>query len=153
MNGNLWTVAVLVVLCALLLPAVVNIGYQNTARTTVVNDEAVTIDYQTNVTVDEDGSKFFDNETITTDSGNTTLTEGTDYKWNTTTGTINWLNSSTTSDGETARIDYAVESHDQTTTNIVSVLAPWATILGLSVFVVGMFAFINMVYDGGGGGF
>ncbi len=151
MKGNLWTVVVVALFLAILLPAV-NLGYQDTTKTATANTEAVTVDYSENTTVDnaDTATSFYDNETIQTDGGNTTLEDGIDYEWNTTTGEIQWLNTTATTDGDTATITYTYQYHGQTTSNIAALLQPWGTILGVFLFVTVLGYFVNAALGGGG---
>lgn len=82
--------------------------YSDAPETTeTVSNESVTADFSNDTGVGPDFAiSYFDNETITNSNG-TTLTEGSDYTWNSSTGTISWINSSSVSDGESMTIDYA----------------------------------------------
>ncbi|ELZ95001.1 hypothetical protein C440_07992 [Haloferax mucosum ATCC BAA-1512] len=67
--------------------------------------------------VDErDAFEYGDNETVV--HNGTTLTEGTDYRWNTSTGELTRLSGSSVPDGSTVTIDYAFEKPSQTTKDI-----------------------------------
>lgn len=77
------------------------------AQTTAVTDESITVDYQNTTSVAENGVSYNASVTITADG--TTLSEGTDYDWNATTGAVTWYNTSSTSDGQEALIDYGVD--------------------------------------------
>lgn len=80
-----------------------------------VQNESITMDVGSYHSVDEANRtafvSAFDNETVR--SGNNTLAEGQDYQWNASDGTIKFLNSTDTSDGQSAEIDYAFEAKSE----------------------------------------
>jgi hypothetical protein len=84
-----------------------------------VESDNVTVNYSTPQAVDTDqpAETFHDNETVSNQSGST-LTEGTDYDWNTSTGEVTFYNTSATSEGNTATVDFAYDGHsDRATSN------------------------------------
>lgn len=152
MKGNLWHVIVVALFLAILLPAV-NLGYQATAQTAPSTTTTVTVDYSQPSTIDAGDDRllsYLDNETITVTDTNTTLTDGTDYQWNTSTGQLTWLNSTATSDGDTATLQYAYRYRGETTTDIAGFLQPWGRIIGVFLLVTALGYFVSMAYGGGG---
>lgn len=84
-------------------------AYENTAEAThTVNDETLTADTSNWQRVDapDYALSWYDNETVVNSDG-TTLTEGTDYDWNTSTGKILFYDTADVNDGESVTIDYA----------------------------------------------
>lgn len=66
-------------------------------------------------------TSFYDNETATNSSG-TTLTEGTDYDWNTTDGNLTVYSTAST-DNEDITLDYWYEGHTNRSASIQQVLS------------------------------
>ena len=99
----------------------------------VVN-ESVTVDYSTAQSVDESGLQYEDSVTVHNASGDV-LDAGTDYEWNETTGDVTFLNSSATTDGESAAISYQYRQtsaeHDAVawTTNALGTVLTWGLII------------------------
>lgn len=81
-----------------------------------------------------------DNEAVR--SGNT-LTEGTDYEWNASDGTIRFYNTAETSEGDTAYLDY-------TYTGTTATAARWAQPIFAVIGVLPIFAFGAAVLFVGG---
>jgi len=67
-----------------------------------------------------------------TDSGGTTLTQGTDYELNATDGTIKFLSGGSVSSGDQVDLDYSYQATDGTTTTITGLLPVF---LGLLILV------------------
>lgn len=86
-------------------------------------DEAITADVGNWTPVDapDDARSFYDDETVTNSSG-ATLSEGTDYEWNTSTGELYWYDTSSVSDGEQMAVDYNYSAPTQTARNLKTVL-------------------------------
>jgi len=109
------------------------------ATTTTVTDESITVDYQNTTSVAEDGVSY--NQTVTITVDGTTLTDGTDYDWNATTGAVTWYNTSATSDGETALIDYGVEQVTESSRQLADITTILLVVLALIfTLIMGMTA-------------
>jgi len=79
-------------------------------------------------------TRFFDNETFRDDG--TELQEGTDYEWNTSDGTVKFLESGSVSDNETVTGSYAYKTKVQPAQGINSVASLlFELALPLSIFV------------------
>jgi len=75
--------------------------------------ESVTVDYNNSSVVSESGLRYSDTVTVTNASGSE-LSEGSDYNWNAEAGELDFINTSSTSDGESATITYEYrEASDQ----------------------------------------
>jgi|GEM_PF-2702825 len=101
---------------------------------------------------------FWDNETIVDSQGNT-LTEGTDYEWNTSTGTITWLSSPDVDDGETMTVDYAYWAKTQQARTLralfqvpIGVIIPLSVLIIAGMAVAGLAAGVYALFGGRGGG-
>lgn len=152
MKGNVWQVAVLAIALALLFPAL-NIGFGEAAQDFSVGNEPDTIDYSVNSSVDTDAWDY-DDLNVTHEPTNTLLDEGTDYNWYSDSGTIEWLNSSSTTDGDEVTLSYEYDQHTQDTENVEGALAPISPVMTLLLLiaVIGtIFAWTAIGMDGGGG--
>jgi len=148
---DIWRFAVLAVFAVTLLLGA-NAAYASDDATTLesVTNESVTVNYSVDSQVNASYPRvFLDNETIT-DSGGATLTEGTDYDWNTSTGNITWYNTLQTSEGEQAHIDYAFRRPTTGTRLNGGILRVFGGLVGVLLLVVGVGAMWNI--SGGGGG-
>lgn len=130
-------------------------GAAYTGATHVYTDEdAVTVDYDTNQSVSPDRSpeSFRDNETVRNASGST-LVEGVDYDWNTSTGSVAFYNTSNTSSGNTAEVAYAYDAYTDRTTGIQSVLGLLFRVLLVSSLIGGGLVVTHWLglLPGGGG--
>ncbi|WP_396614090.1 hypothetical protein ACH9L7_20315 (plasmid) [Haloferax sp. S1W] len=89
--------------------------------------------------VDErDALGYGDNETVV--HNGTTLDEGTDYSWNTSTGELTRLSGSSAPDGATVTIDYAYEVPSKITKSIQSTLSAGTIPLPLIILFLAVVA-------------
>lgn len=117
------------------------LDYQDTATVDYSNDyevseNATVEDYSENVTIVVDGS---------------TLEADTDYSWNSTSGIVDWRNTSATSEGDSATIDYQAHQRTQETATTWMLLAPLMGLFGLFAFISAVRALweiIGEVFDG-----
>lgn len=142
MKGNIWGIVVIACVLALALPAV-DIGFSNAAQPGNATENA-TVDYDLNYTVGEDPVYEYTNLTVT--SNGTDLRAGTDYQFDAENGTINWIDTAETSDGDAAEVAYAYEDHSQTTTNQRNILATVATPLGFVLMLVVFGAMLTLIF-------
>lgn len=149
MKGTLWSMAVVAVFLAVVLPAA-NIGYYNATSTSTVFNESGTVDYSQPVAVNNTDLtvRYLNNETVYDKNGQE-LIEGTDYDWNTSSGEITFYDTVSTNDGENFTIDYAYETRTDTTTDIAALISPWGAFLGIFFFVVVISALLGMLFGGG----
>lgn len=152
-----------VLLFAIVLVAVLGIAwavgaqYEATPETTeTVNAEAVVADVGNWTAVDapDYARSFEDNETITNSSG-TTLQEGSDYEWNTSTGEIYWYNTDRVDDGEEMSVDYAYSAKTEKARTAKKILAipveiilPAGVIIIVAMSVAGLAAGVYALFAG-----
>ena len=149
--SSLWKVGVLLLLVVAVLPAL-NLAYTDHSRTPhSVENESLTVDYDAPVPVDYDAPEYSGTVALTSSSG-TNLTAGTDYTWNATTGTVMFLNTSATTAGNTAHIDYEYLERTQTTQLVSGSITPWGLIMGLLLVFCAVYAGYEFAVGGGGGG-
>lgn len=147
--ATLWKVGVVLLLIVTLLPAL-SLAWSDHSRSTyAVSDETMIVDYDEPVSVNTSAPEYNDSVTITADG--TPLVAGTDYSWNASNGTVAFVNTSATVEGDQSLIDYEYAERTQETRLVGNVLTPWGTILSmLAVFglVVGGY---NFAVGGGRG--
>ena len=134
-----------VLLFAVVLAGVIGVAwavgaeYQDAPETThSVTDEAISADVGNWTSVDAPNyaTGFEDNETITNSTG-ATLSEGSDYDWNASTGSIYWYDTSSVDDGEAMNVDYTYRTKTETARNLKFVLdVPISIVFPISVFII-----------------
>lgn len=151
MRSSLWTV--LVVACALAL-AVPGLNAATDSNVRPVNEtatETVTVEYgAANDTAlpPRDAYAFLDNETVTNASGDQ-LVEGADYEWFTGNGTVRFFNTSATSSGESATVDYTYQrARSGEGRYVVDQLANLDPLVGLLLFVAVGGLLLKVVFGG-----
>lgn len=132
MRGNLWTLVVIALVLALALPAV-NIGFANAAQP---GDslENTTVDYDQNYTLED--NDVYEYTSLTVTANGTQLSEGTDYTFDADNGTIDWLDTLATTDGDDATVEYDYTDHDETTSNQRRLLQTIATPVGFLAMLI-----------------
>lgn len=131
-----------------------------------VNDEPIVVDKGNWTATDHPdyALSFYDNETVRNSSGSQ-LSEGTDYEWNTTNGSVYWYESSTdVTDGEEASITYSYAAKRPGTRRVMSVVSiPVRYVLPFSLLVllamtmaglgIGLYRFTDRSFSGRGSNF
>ena len=153
MKGNIWTVIVVLIFAALLLPSA-NLAFSESLETNDVEAEILNLEEGTPVPVDAaEYAVSFSEEHEVRDAGTgSTLDEGTDYEWDSDNGTVTALTQDY--DQEDVEVDYTYEAPTETTRNIEGLLA-WVNPLvayGLLLFVTLGAAFGLAGSIGGRGG-
>jgi hypothetical protein len=112
-------------------------GSQANARDFQVSSESLTVDYEntSTVTASDRAIRFFDNETVRNSSG-TVLSEGDDYRWNTSSGSIEWINSTDTTEGANATIAYGFTGWSETTGALRQTTSDYTALLPYAILVV-----------------
>lgn len=148
-EASIWTVAIVFIGLALLVP-MVNVGYESTAQTATTVNESVTVNYTSPSAVDppDYALSLEPNATVYNSTGSE-LTNGTDYTWHPNNGTVVWANTSATTSGETAAVTYDYRAPPRDARNARQVLHAMEPVLGLLVLVVGAAA----AFKYGTGGF
>lgn len=132
--GKLATLSVLLVLIAIGTGA----AYTNAAKTQTVTNESITVDYSAATPVDAtDEAVSFGSSVTVFNSSDTQLTNGTDYTWHPSNGSVTWHDTSLTTDGETAAITYDYDVQDDNTQAIAGVLRMGIYAAGLGLLLFG----------------
>lgn len=113
---SLWTVLIVTLGVFMLFVGGMNAGYENSLEEYPIENESATIDYSTEYSVTNSNIAEGFNETVTIYANNTTLESSSDYDWNSTSGNVTWYNTTTTTENETAYINYIYYDHPEETT-------------------------------------
>lgn len=126
-------VAVVVLLLVLAVPALATA--HEFAGTPLDYSEDLTVDYTTESAVSENATVEGYSDTVTITSGGQTLVAGTDYRWDADAGTVNWLNTSNTSSGDSATIEYEAYQRTGESALAWTVISPLMGLFGLFALV------------------
>jgi outer membrane lipoprotein-sorting protein len=148
-KGNAWTVLVVFLLLGVGAAAINTGASPEEVRETKTNETA-TIDYDTNTTLGPDYAVNY-SDTITVYANGSELAAGTDYQYNSTSGVVDWLNTTATSDGDTAKVSYSFGKQTASTRINSDLLETYGGYLGL----FGLFVAVGMLwkFTGTGGAF
>jgi hypothetical protein len=140
MQGRLWTVVAIACVLALAVP-VVNGGYTEATGTDAT--DSTTIDYSADYQLATDGDGYVV-ERVNTSSA--TLTQGEDFTVDG--GTIDWRNTSATTDGEAVDIAYTALQPDSDTRQGKQILGTAGVWLGFAL-LIGAMGYIVVLIGGG----
>lgn len=138
-------VAVVILLLMLAVPAL-STAYDY-AGTPLEYDEQVTVDYGNETSVSENATLEGYSENVSIDSEGKQLTEGDDYEWNETAGTITWLNTANTNNGAPANITYGAYQRTAETEAAWTLISPFMALFGLFGVVVSVRALWSHVAE------
>lgn len=147
MKGNLWAIAVLFIGLIVLLPAA-GAAYADSARTATAN-ETTAVDYDAPYTLGETDVENYTSFTVT--ANNATLSEGADYTFDAPNATIDWVNTTATSDGDTAAVNYTYTYYDTPTQTAATILTTAGTWIGFAAVIV-VLGYVLVMIPGGSGG-
>lgn len=149
MDNSTYAVLAAVVVLALLLPGM-NVAYQQTGDPTTVQNDTYTVDYQDPTQLDHDPGVTAWNDSITVyNESDAQLDGGADYVYDAENGSVEWVNSSATTDGSTVSISYGYAVPSQTTKNVRQVFGNLAPVLGLGLLAAGVGALWRLLDLGG----
>lgn len=146
--GNLWQIAVVIVLAAILLPAA-NMAYDD-ASTATTTTENITVQHGETTAVSQDAAVY--DETVTITDGNETLQEGSDYDWQASFGAVQWYENGSVADGEEVEIQYTYHEADDTTDGIATIIGSVGWLVWALVFLTVIATLIAWLGFGEGGG-
>lgn len=148
MKGNLWTVIVVALALALLLP-VTNAGLDRTAVNESATDSLV-VDYNESSELSVQPADIYEYDTLNVTQNGTLLTEGEEYRFDESAGAIDWINDSSNlvSEGDEATAEYVYRDHDQDTSAVAGVLEQLALPLGFLLMMVAV-GYIVVLMGGG----
>ncbi len=153
MQGDSDSITQLAVVILLLGMAVPTLGTAYSAAGSPVEfTDTATIDYGTGydltASATEEGYAV---DQIT--ANGSTLTAGTDYDANLTAGSIDWLNTSTTSSGDTASIEYRATQRSTETETAYTIIAPLMGLFGIFALITSvrvLWAYIAEIWEATG---
>lgn len=131
MGKNSYFGAVVLAVIVAFLSVVGPVALIDGATANNVANEAITVDYSQETSVDEDGVDYDESVNVTADGQE--LEAGTDYEWSSTNGNVTWFDTAATSDGQEAFIDYTVYQVTGTSSQIGQLTAG---LLFVGAFVV-----------------
>jgi len=126
-------VAVVVLLLVLAVPALATA--HEFAGTPLDYSETLTVDYAAESAVSQNATVEGYSDTVTITSGGQTLVAGTDYRWDAANGTVNWLNTTNTTSGDSATIEYQAYQRTGESALAWTVISPLMGLFGLFALV------------------
>lgn len=138
-------VAVVILLLGLAVPGLAT-AY-DFAGTPIAYSEDATVDYSNETAVEQNVTlEGYGDSTRITVNG-TELTEGTDYDWNSDDGIVTWYNTTNTSDGETATVEYSAYQRTEESEMAWIIISPLMGLFGLFGFVAAVRALWQYVAE------
>ncbi len=122
-------VAVVILLLGLSVPALAT-AYDYAGTPFEVN-ESITVEYSSPSQVDANATQEGYGDSPRVVVNGTTLVEGSDYAWDADDGTVTWYNTSNTTDGATAQIEYRAYQRTAETEAAWSIVMPLTGLFGL----------------------
>lgn len=121
--------AAVILLLALAVPALATA--HEFAGTPMSYSESATVDYGNQTVVSEAATvEGYGGDPVVVVDGDE-LVAGVDYRWNDSAGSVEWLNSTNTSAGDTARVEYLAHQRTEETALAWDILAPFMGLFGL----------------------
>jgi len=109
-NRGLFTILIVALGLGILFAGGVNVGYEQSFEDVDVTNESITVDYNNLVFVNEEPTEGEYEETVTVyNDTDALLTDGTDYEWYASNGSVKWYDTNATQAGEAAAISYTYE--------------------------------------------
>lgn len=122
-------VAVVILLLLLAVPALATA--HEYAGTPFEYQESITVDYSSATNVSENATVEGYGENVTIVVDGTELVAGSDYAWDDSDGQVTWYNSSNTTDGDAATIEYVAYQRTAETAAAWTVIGPLMGLFGL----------------------
>jgi hypothetical protein len=121
--------------------------------TDTVTNESITVNHGEYVAVDNASvaTDFSQNVTVYNSSGSE-LTEGTDYEWAATNGSVKFLAAGSTTDGNTANITYTYTAHTENVRTVTGTVSSAFQLAGTAVLVVVAALILRITGTFGGSG-
>lgn len=124
------------------------VAYEAGAYQHSVEDAPATVNYSDPTQLDAPDRALNYSDTVTVTVDGATLDPGTDYEFSASNGTVTWLNSSNTSSGETALVDYAYRAPSENAAERRGVLSPVVSIAPWAALALGAGAAIKLMEGG-----
>lgn len=127
-STSVWEIAVIAVFLVLLLPGL-NAAYSDATVTETIDNESLTVDYSVPADLEASDVVSYGNATVFNSTG-AELAAGTDYDYDQSNGTVQFLNTANTTSGNTATVTYDYETRQDAAAGVATLLAPMGSILG-----------------------
>jgi hypothetical protein len=146
------SVAQLAVVILLLVLAVPSLSAAHEyAGTPIEYEQSATIDFNNETVVDESATvEGYSEEIVVRTDENQILEEYEGYRWDEANGTVEWLNSQNTTDGQSATITYDAHQRTAETDLAWTVISPFFALFGLFTLVVSirtLWSYIAEVFE------
>ena len=126
-------VAVVVLLLVLAVPALATA--HELAGTPFDYEESLTVDYQNDSQVSENATVEGYSESVNISVDGDQLTSGVDYVWDADNGSVDWNDTTNTTSGDTAEIEYQAYQRTAETALAWNLIAPFMGLFGLFALV------------------
>jgi hypothetical protein len=100
-----------------------------------VDGEPVSVSYGSPTPVDESGQRFADRVTVRNATGDE-LDRRTDFRWNSTTGEITFLNTNSTTAGNTATVDYQYRQQTALVAGIAEIINTLGVVIAWGLLIL-----------------
>jgi hypothetical protein len=144
MRHSIWIFVLLAVFVGVFTPAFAG-GSEPT--TFSVANEATTISTTNWTSVDEDGQRYFDNETV---YDNGSVVEESEYHWSTDNGSIKAVEGGALDDASRVEIYYSGEKKNQWSRLLIPMLLLIFTVFGVFLLWIGGDVIVDAIGSGGG---
>lgn len=154
MDGDSDTITQLAVVILLLGMAVPTLGSAYaSAGTPIEYQDTASIDYTSDYTLSENATE--EGHTVSEIVANgQQLTEGDDYRVDRAAGTVNFLNTTNTTSGDTAQIDYTATQRNSETELAYDIIAPLMALFGIFALVTAvrvLWGYVAEIWEATGG--
>lgn len=137
MGKNSYFGAVVLLVLVAFLAAVGPAALADGAQETAVGNEPIAVEYDHQTSVEDDGIEYDEDVDVRNGDGDE-LVEGTDYDWHASTGNVTWIDTAATTEGETARVDYAVAQTSDVSLGIAEIVAGLLVVTALvALWIIG----------------
>jgi len=123
----------------------VNIAYAGAGVSQPIVNESMSVDYGAPVPVQTNATAYGDDFTVTSDGA--TLSPGTDYRWHQANGTVEFYNTTATTDGGTVLVDYSARERTAATEQFATLFSLGGRVAGFLVLALG----VGVAFRGIGG--
>lgn len=114
-----------------------------------IDNQTVTVDYTNDSQLDAVDVVEYRNATVFNSSGDE-LTEGTDYNYSKQNGSVDWINTTATTEGSTATVSFDYATHQEEARLVASIVEPLSAVMGLLPWLVGVGAVLYYGVRSGG---
>jgi len=147
-SATAWELAVVLVGIVLLL-TMAGGAYGDATVQETVDNQSVTVNYSTDSQLDATDVVEYGDASVFNASGDA-LTEGSDYEYNSTNGSVDWLNTTATASGDTATVTFNYTTHQEEARLVATLFRPVSAVLGFLPWLLGVGAVLYFGVRSGG---